>query len=125
MCDETAVGTDRLPRQLCSCPARHAASSIFAGRSHPVLPLRRVAYVIAPLPSLSFQQTGRRKKKDPHNKFCGEDECYSVLGLERGADKSEIKKAYRAISLDVHPDKNPTAEAKEQFTVGRCCVVRG
>lgn len=55
--------------------------------------------------------------KDPHNKFCGEDECYAVLGLQRGADKADIKKAYRTISLDVHPDKNPTAEAKEKFTV--------
>ncbi|CAN0452494.1 unnamed protein product, partial [Ectocarpus sp. 8 AP-2014] len=49
--------------------------------------------------------------------FCGEDECYAVLGLQRGADKADIKKAYRTISLDVHPDKNPTAAAKEKFTV--------
>lgn len=55
--------------------------------------------------------------KDPHNKFCGNEECYSVLGLTRGADKAEIKKAYRAISLDVHPDKNPSPAAKEKFTV--------
>eukprot|EP00903_Cladosiphon_okamuranus_P008087 g7797.t1 len=54
--------------------------------------------------------------KDPHNKFCGDDECYTVLGLQRGADKADIKKAYRTISLDVHPDKNPSAEAKEKFT---------
>eukprot|EP00752_Nemacystus_decipiens_P001874 g1805.t1 len=54
--------------------------------------------------------------KDPHNKFCGDDECYALLGLQRGADKADIKKAYRTISLEVHPDKNPTAEAKEKFT---------
>lgn len=61
--------------------------------------------------------------KDPHNKFCGEDECYAVLGLQRGADKAEIKKAYRTISLDVHPDKNPSAAAKEKFTVRLVWVV--
>lgn len=55
--------------------------------------------------------------KDPHNKFCGDQECYSVLGLTRGADKAEIKKAYRTISLDVHPDKNSSPAAKEKFTV--------
>lgn len=55
--------------------------------------------------------------KDPHNVFCGNDECYDVLGLQRGADKAEIKKAYRTISLDVHPDKNPSPAAKERFTV--------
>lgn len=54
---------------------------------------------------------------DPHNKFCGEDECYTVLGLQRGADKADIKKAYRTISLGVHPDKNPSVEAREKFTV--------
>lgn len=56
---------------------------------------------------------------DPHNKFCGEDECYTVLGLHRGAGKADIKKAYRTISLGVHPDKNPSAEAREKFNV-RC-----
>lgn len=55
--------------------------------------------------------------KDPHNIFCGDDECYELLGLQRGADKSEIKKAYRSISLGVHPDKNPNPAAKEKFTV--------
>ena len=74
---------------------------------------------------LLLDSTAVQQKIDPHNKFCGDDECYAVLGLERGADKADIKKAYRTISLDVHPDKNPTAEAKEQFTVRRCCVVRG
>lgn len=60
--------------------------------------------------------------KDPHNKFCGDEECYAVLGLQRGAEKADIKKAYRTISLDVHPDKNPSAAAKEQFTVRwGCC----
>ena len=62
-------------------------------------------------------------KTDPHNKFCGDDECYAVLGLERGADKADIKKAYRTISLDVHPDKNPSAESKEKFTVRRAVSV--
>lgn len=55
--------------------------------------------------------------KDPHGIFCGDDECYSVLGLQRGADKAEIRKAYRAISLEIHPDKNPSPAAKERFTV--------
>lgn len=55
--------------------------------------------------------------KDPHNVFCGDEDCYKVLGLEPGADKADIKKAYRSISLDVHPDKNQNPEAKERFTV--------
>jgi DnaJ like chaperone protein len=34
-----------------------------------------------------------------------EEQYYAVLGLEKGADFSEIKKAYRKLSMQYHPDK--------------------
>ncbi|KAK9290527.1 hypothetical protein L1049_008697 [Liquidambar formosana] len=34
-------------------------------------------------------------------------EPFSILGLEPGALDSEIKKAYRKLSILYHPDKNP------------------
>lgn len=77
----------------------------------------RVFSIAAALVTSMAAISGAAAFKDPHNKFCGNEECYSVLGLTRGADKAEIKKAYRAISLDVHPDKNPSPAAKEKFTV--------
>lgn len=34
-------------------------------------------------------------------------EPFSILGLEAGVSESEIKKAYRKLSILYHPDKNP------------------
>jgi molecular chaperone DnaJ len=40
---------------------------------------------------------------------------YAVLGLARGATDNEIKRAYRRLARDLHPDVNPDPVAKERF----------
>mmetsp|Transcript_19417 Transcript_19417/g.32632 ORF Transcript_19417/g.32632 Transcript_19417/m.32632 type:complete len:480 (-) Transcript_19417:92-1531(-) len=47
--------------------------------------------------------------------YCGDQNCYSVIGVTNSATNKEIKKAYRALSLKYHPDKNNDPGALDIF----------
>ena len=39
---------------------------------------------------------------------------YNILGVDKGADEKEIKKSYRKLSKQYHPDVNPDDKTAEE-----------
>ncbi|MEX1021626.1 MAG: molecular chaperone DnaJ [Dehalococcoidia bacterium] len=42
-------------------------------------------------------------------------ELYSVLGIPRDASSDDVKKAYRRLAMEFHPDRNKAADAETRF----------
>lgn len=42
-------------------------------------------------------------------------DLYKILGITREASEKDIKKAYRALAFEYHPDKNISIQAQEKF----------
>jgi molecular chaperone DnaJ len=45
----------------------------------------------------------------------GQRDYYDVLGVAKGADAAELKKAYRKLAMEYHPDRNASEDAAEKF----------
>lgn len=56
-----------------------------------------------------------RTAHDPWRKFCGKTWCYDLLEVDADAPEEQIKKNYRKLAREWHPDKNPEKGAREKF----------
>lgn len=44
-----------------------------------------------------------------------EEDYYKLLGVSKDASEKEIKKAFRKLAVQYHPDKNPDPQARKKF----------
>ncbi|CAK9097400.1 unnamed protein product [Durusdinium trenchii] len=69
------------------------------------------AFIVAMLAIRAAEEGYHPADHDEH-----EFNYYEVMGLTKGVDQMEIRKAYKALALKYHPDKNPDcSECAEKF----------
>lgn len=69
---------------------------------------KSIMYAIGFLALLAAIKTGLEiQERGPNH--------YSLLGVTRESSPLDIKRAYKKLSLQLHPDKNPSPDASDQF----------
>jgi hypothetical protein len=66
-------------------------------------------------PKVKLWKPSGKVAHDPWKKFCGKTLCYDVLEVAEDASESDIKKSFRKLAREWHPDKNPEKGAREKF----------
>ncbi len=113
------ASTSRVPaeRSLAEVGVKIWMTSLLAGR-----PSRRRRNENGDAHGRIVAQTGRLTHATTEISLCDQAlmqvekrDYYEILGLQRGCEGAEIKKAYRKLAMECHPDHHPgdhTAEAR-------------
>jgi hypothetical protein len=69
-----------------------------------------------PLQASEFLR-GRRRARERQPRTAGDSSAYTLLGVERDADAVEIRRAFRRLARELHPDRHPNATESERRTL--------
>jgi len=72
-------------------------------------------WLVLGLAAVTYAPTAEASWSQLKQLYCGNKNCYEILGVERDADGGSIKRAFHRLSLQWHPDKNPEESAAGRF----------
>ena len=90
-------------------------SSFFTLNRHTTLLNNTRQVVVLHSDSQPKRHFARRGSNSAGGSGNDDSDFYSLLGIDRNASQSDIKKSYFQLAKKYHPDVNPSSEAKEKF----------
>ena len=61
------------------------------------------------------ESQGPQEERNERKASSVEEDHYEVLGVSKSASLDEIRRAYRKLAMQYHPDRNPTSEAEARM----------